>query len=170
MVAPTMALCRYLIGRSPMRMQRTQFAKASGRSPFTQALRLPRNFRRTFTMRTMGRDQEIPVALPPHVPQPPDEHACSERYGLTMWLQEGCSVEEYQEIAAKLETYAASIIVGCEQKPYASLVSGKRTFVVQNIKLTVLGCRQRERHRSTSSRARSCEGHAVYAATPSGNH
>ncbi|GAB1735456.1 hypothetical protein NU219Hw_g3087t1 [Hortaea werneckii] len=75
-------------------------------------------------MRTMDRDQEIPVALPPHVPQPPDEDACSERYGLTMWLQEGCSVEEYQEIAAKLETYAASIIVGCEQKPYASLDAG----------------------------------------------
>ncbi|RMY11874.1 hypothetical protein D0866_14290 [Hortaea werneckii] len=133
MVAPTMALRGYLIGRSPLRMRTTQFAKASGRLPFTHALRLPRDLSRPFTMRTRNGEQEIPVALPPNVPQPPDLDACFERYSLSMRLQDGCSLEEYQEIAANVEKYAPSIIAGCEKKPYARL---------------------RERRRSASSRER----------------
>ncbi|KAI6879206.1 hypothetical protein KC318_g10948 [Hortaea werneckii] len=72
-------------------------------------------------MRTRNGEQEIPVALPPNVPQPPDLDACFERYSLSMRLQDGCSLEEYQEIAANVEKYAPSIIAGCEKKPYARL-------------------------------------------------
>lgn len=165
MVTPTMAVRRYLFGRSPMRMRTTQFAKPSGRLQFTQSLSLPMISTRPFTMRTKDGEHEVSVALPPNVPQPPDLNHCFERYSLSMRPQDGCSVEECQEVAATLEMYAARIIAGCEQKPYARLVSGKRTYAVQNIKLTVLGCRQRGRHRSTGSRERRCASHTVCAST-----
>ncbi|RMY79473.1 hypothetical protein D0863_00060 [Hortaea werneckii] len=131
MATPTTAIRRCLFGRSPMRMQTTQFAKASGRLPFTQSLSLPMISTRPFTMRTRDGEHEVSVALPPNVPQPPDLNDCFERYSLTVSLQDGCSVEEYQDVAATLEKYAASIIVGCEKKPYAH---------------------SRERRRSTGSR------------------
>lgn len=118
-----------------MRMQTTQFAKASGRLPFTQSLSLPMISTRSFTMRTRDGEHEVSVALPPNVPQPPDLNDCFERYSLTVSLQDGCSVEEYQDVAATLEKYAASIIVGCEKKPYAHSVGGKERavqYVVQN--------------------------------------
>ncbi|RMY95896.1 hypothetical protein D0861_00418 [Hortaea werneckii] len=75
-------------------------------------------------MRTRDGEHEVPVALPRNVPQPPDLNRCFERYSLSMRLQEGCSVEEYQEVAQTLEMYAARIIVGCEQKPHARLDAG----------------------------------------------
>ncbi|RMZ16603.1 hypothetical protein D0860_00993 [Hortaea werneckii] len=124
MVTPTTAIRRCLFGRSPMRMRTTQFAKASGRLPFTQSLSLPTISTRAFTMRTRDGEHEVSVALPPNVPQPPDLNHCFERYSLYMRLQDGCSVEECQEVAATLEMYAARIIAGCEQKPYAHLDAG----------------------------------------------
>ncbi|KAI7355211.1 hypothetical protein KC320_g2941 [Hortaea werneckii] len=124
MATPTTAIRRFLFGRSPMRMQTTQFAKASGRLPFTQSLSLPMISTRPFTMRTMDGKHEIPIVHPPGVPQPPDLNDCFERYSLTVSLQDGCSVEEYQDVAATLEKYAASIIVGCGKKPYAHLDAG----------------------------------------------
>ncbi|KAI7222595.1 hypothetical protein KC333_g991 [Hortaea werneckii] len=72
-------------------------------------------------MRIWKGKQEIPVNLPPNIPQPPDLDACLERYSLSMRLQDGCSLEEYKEIAANVEKYAPSIIAGCEKKPYARL-------------------------------------------------
>ncbi|RMX85381.1 hypothetical protein D0869_03867 [Hortaea werneckii] len=94
-----MALRGYLIGRSPLRMRTTQFAKASGRLPFAQALRLPRDLSRPFTMRIWKGEQEIPVNLPPNIPQPPDFVTAS---NATAYL-------------------CAHKTAGCEKKPYARL-------------------------------------------------
>ncbi|RMY73231.1 hypothetical protein D0864_10262 [Hortaea werneckii] len=133
-----MAARRYLFGRSPMRMQTTQFAKPSGRLPFTQSLSLPMISARPFTMCTRDGEHEVSVALPPNIPQPPDlNHCFVERYSLSMMLRDGCSVEECQGVAATLEMYAARIIVGCEQKPADDTAAPARANVAVQVTLFV---------------------------------